>query len=433
MSGETSRSGTPPYCPIYEVSLSDETIERLARCACPESKLISVTPLAFGGSYNNRIYFLKLRPSQANAIGDAAEREVVLKVNGRFFGADKVQNEVACLRLLETYCPAIPVPRVLAWSEDGEHAVLAAQHGNAHIQKFDTSIDRPNKSPSHVGWILMSRAIGEPLSTFNLDQTTLAELARQLADLVAIWRRGIPAQRHCGNARFRSGEYGDASAEITLGDVSGTSNPELVVRGILGEGIKLPAPLGSVADYYKVKLEDKLRQLESKDIFAPNRTLLHPLRMFLSDFLPRLWLDDHDSGTDEASKFIFTHYDLSPRNVLISGQPPQITGIVDFEFAGFFSPLEEFLNDYVGNDGDWPKAVYDAYLERLEERGIATPARSISKKVWERAFRIEKLVEHIAPWWLPGQFSGAGLEEELKKSRQTAQEMLEKLEKSLPA
>ena len=423
------RPQTPPHHPIHGVHMSTGTIEHLISQGFPDSKLISVTQLESGRSYNNRIYYLKIHCSSRKAEpGPLAgfEQELVLKVNGRFFGASKVQNEVACLQLLESYCPDVPAPRPLAWSEDGVNMTIRSNTSGT----WDTR-EIPTQQKDKVGWILITRLTGEPLSMLQLDEATMMDLAQQLAHHVASWRRDIPSQAHCGNLRFCHGEYVNMPADITPEDY-----PALVIRGLLSEDIKLREGITSVGGYYKVKLEDRLRLLETSETHAQNRSLIPLLRTFMEQTLPKLTLDGNSSKDGiPTDQFVFTHYDLSPRNILISGQSPRITGIVDFEFSGFFSPLEEFLNDYVGNRGDWPKEIYNAYLAGLEQNGVATPAKSIASLHWKQAYGLEKLVDNIAPWWLPGEHEGADLAAELKKAEATVREMLEKLEaaSSLPS
>ena len=65
----------------------------------------------------------------------------------------------------------------------------------------------------------------------------------------------------------------------------------------------------------------------------------------------------------------FTHHDFSPGNILV-------TGILDFEFAGFF-PNEESTNDAIVYSEDWPEAVYRVFPEELEGLGERTPLRGI--------------------------------------------------------
>lgn len=85
----------------------------------------------------------------------------------------------------------------------------------------------------------------------------------------------------------------------------------------------------------------------------------------------------------------------------MSGDPPSITGILDFEFSGFFPASEEFIQDHIRSFREWPIETYKAYLERLEELGVETPAKSIDKHVWHQLISIFEMIENVSPWWLP--------------------------------
>src|SRR5271155_2008118 len=86
-------------------------------------------------------------------------------------------------------------------------------------------------------------------------------------------------------------------------------------------------------------------------------------------------------SSDRPTAMTFTHYDFSPCNILVSeGSPPLITGILDFEFADFFPNKEEFTNNAIANDQDWPEAAYRAFLEELEKLGERTPLRGIDQE-----------------------------------------------------
>ncbi|KAM0201440.1 hypothetical protein ACHAQI_011294 [Fusarium lateritium] len=271
------------------------------------------------------------------------------------------------------------------------------------------------------GWILMTRVPGEPIDLSEHDNDRLADLALQLADHVTNWRQNIPCQIYGGNMRFQEDEYKDSRPDVTLID-SRELGANFVIRGILGEGVRSLDPIATVEDYYKVTMENKLKTLEANETFEPNRSLLAPVRNFMREILPSM-----TSLNTGALAFVFTHYDLSPRNVLISGEPPQITGIVDFEFAGFFPPLDEFLNDYIENSNDWPKDMYEVYLKRLEENGVPTPLKGVDKDHWEQNYLLQQLVQNIAPWYLPGEYQGEELKQELDKSKVLVKDLLEKL------
>lgn len=419
---DTARPQTPPHHPIYGVHMPDDAIRNIVNTVFPHSKLHSIEQLPSGKSYNNRVYFISI--TQANS---PQKQDFVIKVNGRFFGSNKIENEVASLRLLEAFCPNVPAPKVIAWSIDGVEITTTSPSADS-----PETIRRPVHQDiplTYGGWIIMSRVPGEPISNLDLDETTMEGIARQLADVATSWRRDIPRQRYCGNSCLRLENKHQESADITLEASNGHGSTEILIRGILVDEIMPSAPaIPSLADYYRVRIVKKLEGLKSSKTFAPNHGLVPVIQEFLEKDFSHLLLDSALELTSPGDrKFTFTHYDLSPRNVLVTGQPPQITGIVDFEFSGFFSPIEEFLNDSVGNDADWDKTTYDAYLERLDQNGICTPGKSFEEKFWEQSLALEKLVENITPWWLPGGRQGDKLEEELKKAEREVKKAIEAL------
>lgn len=339
------RPSTPPHNPNYGVRMSPESIKSIMHEAMQGLDWVYIDPLPPLRPFNNRIYFLKAFCYQLNAQQDDAVLECqdyVLKINGRGFEADKIQNEVSCLRLLEAYCPEIPVPRAVAWSQDGSTAEII-NTGRA----ITKSLDLKPMDGTLEGWILMTRASGKPVDLVSISSKTKTSLATGLADIVTNWRQNVPLQMHGGNLRFLEGDYKDSRPDITLPNAARATTDNLVIRGMLGDGLQQLEGIRTIANYYKIRLENKLRTLKTNNIFAPNRDIAAPIRSFIEDVLPSMAI--LKTGPDV---FLFTHFDLSPRNVLVSGTPPQITGIVDFEFSGFFPPLDGFLNDIVGNNGD---------------------------------------------------------------------------------
>lgn len=417
-----SSSVTPPHHPIHGVHVAQSTIDQIIR-AFPNSQLTKTKLLERGKSYNNRIYFLNVSRYGPCSLfpEEDTECEVVLKANGRFFGADKIQNEVGFLRVLQHYCPRIPTPRVLAWSENGEDMVTSMPRGD---EEKTTTLAIEGKE--HGGWILMSRVKGKSLSDLQLDEPTMSRLMVDLADIVAEWRTAIPAQKYVGSLRFCSSEdMKREKPDIQLGEAGTASQLDMVVRGILIDGIKFTHPVLEPAEYHAIKIREKMKELQTSDTYARNRTLVPKLEAFVKDTLPHLNILGREEG------YVFTHYDLSPRNVLISGSPPQISGIVDFEFSGFYSILDEFLNDYGANVEDWKKHHYDTYLERLESKGIKTPLKGIDKATWDKAHSVDRMLENIAPWWLPGPHEGEALQEELKQAEAIVLEKITALEKTV--
>ncbi|KAK0725954.1 kinase-like domain-containing protein [Lasiosphaeris hirsuta] len=395
---DTADPGVTPSHPAYGVSLSPEVIRDIVSSGWPGSTVESIKPLGAGTSFNNKIYFLKMHHADERvAFG---WKDAVLKVNGTIYDGDKVQNEVACLRLLEMYCPDLPIPRVLAWSETGASATFVSST-HAETKVLGETLP-PDTAKRTEGWILTSRVPGSPVAPAELDAAALASLATQTADIVATWRQAIPPQPHCGSIQIRSGPTTNG---ITLTKPLGPGIPALAIQGLLVEELKLASPITNLHEYYTLKLQNKLNLLSTAPAYASNRHLLDPLREFLT-VLPTL------SFATLPSTFCFTHYDLYPRNILVSGT--QITGIVDWEFSGFFPAVDEFLDDWV--DGDWPEEFYTTFLGRLEEQGVPTPRGSVDGDGWSTAYWVEKIVESAAPWWLPGDLDAEMVERGLRNA-----------------
>ncbi|KAI1035223.1 hypothetical protein LB504_006072 [Fusarium proliferatum] len=381
------RPTTPPHHPNFGVSMSSESINRLVRHVLPDTTRIEVEALPSLKSFNNRIYYLECHRESQSGNNEARVDELVLKINGRGFGSEKVQNEVSCLRLLDHFCPEIPTPRAIAWSQDGFTInTKDARHGEMKLSAVDETSS---------GWILMTKVPGTPIELSALNNDDRFHLATQLADYVTNWRRNVPPQNFAGNISFH--QMG-CQPDIKIPSSSRDNEMQVSIRGMLGEELHCQDGIASLAVYYKLRIQNKMETLVTKETFSSNRDLIQPLDAFLQQDLPTI-----KALNTKDDSFVFTHYDLSPRNILVSGQPPHITGIVDFEFSGFFPPLDEFLNDCIANDGDWPKDMYDVYLKRLEYNGIPTPLEGIKKEDWEQMALLEDLVEKIAPWWLPGE------------------------------
>ncbi|KAK9367471.1 hypothetical protein V1509DRAFT_640745 [Lipomyces kononenkoae] len=385
------RETTPETHPLQGVYFSSETIVSIIDFLVPGCNILAIDPLEHGKSFNNRIYFLKIYiPDDLllHSLNNGAVNDLVLKLNGKFFDQTKSENEVSCLSLLEYLVPEIPSPRVLAWSDSKNsvvHRLTVA--GTLATKEFEINSEADGQLQ---GWILMTRLPGVPLSTLNLDTDKLKVVGEQLADIVYRWRESLPAWASAGNLKCEiphGKEQDPNSLEVAGLRIASSSN-------MPGFGVKVVEPLLSQLKYYRVKLETRLQKLQELDIFAGNRHLIAPIREFIAIQLPQLGI------SNGKNHFLFTHYDLSPRNVLMSADHMKITGIIDFEFSGFFPELDEFVNDSVANEGDWPDAFYEAYLSRLELCGMNTPRKGIKDQYWREATWLSRLEDNIAPWWL---------------------------------
>ncbi|KAK1758880.1 kinase-like domain protein [Echria macrotheca] len=396
---ERSRSPTPPHHPIHGVSLPEAHIEKIAEIVFPGREAINIRQLESGKSFNNRIYYLDFPGELQNNLG------CVLKVNGRFFGADKIQNEVSCLNILGQYCPDIPSPSVVAWSEDGTTVAIP---GHPPV-RLDEDV-----APSSPGWILMTRVPGSPVSDLQLNDDDMTSICEQLADMVAQWRLRIPPQTYCGNLTFHSGPSESADIRLDIDPENSHGSHTLAVRGLVDGAIRLSEPIASEVQLHRIRLEAKLCELNTDETYSPNRRLAPEICEFIEKTLPRLF---HGAPSSSSSSFVFTSYDLAPRNVLVvrtdRNAPPKISGIIDFEFAGFFPEKEEFMEAYVAGRSDWGEPGYSSFLKRLQQLGVDTPPipgeGSGSVQSWTRERLLSTMIDNIAPWWLPGPYEGEEL------------------------
>ncbi|PYH76330.1 hypothetical protein BO82DRAFT_359213 [Aspergillus uvarum CBS 121591] len=385
------RETTPEIHPTQGVYLSRETIVSIIDFLIPGCNILAIDPLEHGKSFNNRIYFLKIYVPDdllLHGLKNGAVNDLVLKLNGKFFDQTKSENEVSCLSLLEYFVPEIPSPRVLAWSDSKNFVIhKLTVVGTLATKQFAINSEADGQLQ---GWILMTRLPGVPLSTLNLDTDKLKVVGEQLADMVYRWRQSLPASTTAGNlvCGLPHGKKQDPNSfEVAGLRITSSSN-------MPGFGVKVFEPIIGQLQYYRVRLETRLQKLQELDVFARNRHLIPPIREFIAIQLPKLGIGS------EKNRFLFTHYDLSPRNVLMSADHTKITGIIDFEFSGFFPELDEFVNDSVANKGDWPDAFYEAYLSRFEAWGMNTPRKGIKDQYWREATTLSRLEDNIAPWWL---------------------------------
>ena len=318
--------------------------------------------------------------------------EAVLKVSGKFFGRDKVQNEVSCLLLQEKYCPSVPAPRVLAWADDGATIRRVVRSASAEADGISTDIAVPDlllaPEASGRGWILMTRRPGRTLRLDDLQEKRGDDVMRQLAQFMAQWRQQLPQTVSIGNLKHEQSDNSLRFDEVYESFFDAELRTH--VDGVLLCDHVPPGAIASRLNYYRIKLLDQLRKRETEAVFAAIRHDVSTLvQKFMQDSLPNLSLF-HRSITDD---FTFTHYDFSPRNILVSkDDPPHVTGVFDFEFAGFFPTEEEFTNNAIANAGDWSVASFDIFLTELENLGVKTPWNGMDKDAWQEACKLVQII-----------------------------------------
>lgn len=414
------RETTPETQPTQGVYFSRETITRIIHSLVPGCRVVAIDSLEHGKSFNNRIYFLNIfvpDDLDLHGLNSGTVNDLVLKLSGKFFDQAKSENEVSCLALLEYLVPEIPSPRVFAWSDSKGFIVhKLTVMGALATKKFDVNY----KADGQIqGWILMTRLSGIPLSTVNLDTDKLKVVGEQLADIVYRCRQSLPAWASARNLEYqflhRKKQDSNSLVVAALCIASSSNMP--------GFDVKYFEPIISLLQYYRVRLETQLQKLQELDIFAGNKYLIHPLREFIAMQLPKVGI------SNEKNLFLFTHYDLSPRNTLISTDQAKITGIIDFDFSGFFPELDEFVNDSTANKGNCPDTFYKAYLGRLEACGMNTPRNGIKDQLWRETTLLSRLENNIAPWWLENVApeNRSQHSEDLRKSKEIVLETIQLL------
>ena len=413
-------AATPPNQPTYGVHFTSAKINEIIAHVFPDRMVESIEPLPSHQSFNNRIYFLELTSSAGLEVNDA-----VLKVSGLFYGALKIQNEVASLFLLEKNCPAIPAPRVLAWSANGSESVYIVERSSEGAIKFKISAhplsDDDDDSSDH-GWMLLSKRPGRVLDGSDLRGEAGTKIMRQLAGFVCQMRQKIQHDTFVGNLTLEP-DLADPRIVDVLGEIY--LGLKIKVEGLLNCKDIPVTIVASDLEYYETRLRDQLIRLDTEKVLASNRLEISPLvERFLVSGLSELHLFKQQTPP------VFTHYDLSPRNVLLS-ESGSITGLLDFEFAGFFPQEEEFANIEVSNEGDWPADAYATFLNELEFLGVKTPLKGFSEICWTEAKLLMKLIENIAPWFLGGDshMEDAELRQECQKAAENVRSCIEEFSK----
>lgn len=442
----SAASETPPHHPVYNVRLAQTTIAAIVGRVYPDSQLLECHQLDRSKSFNNRVYFLDVEPSSGE--GSRTPIKLVLKVCGQFFGTTKVQNEVSALLLLKRFCPSVPVPRIIAWSQTGK--TIATMHdGKIHYIADGLALNTPDDFVACQGWVLQTRLPGRILEPEDLDGTHGASILQQLAQFMAAWRTMVPSPSLIGNMRFaEDGERDVFTAVISDLDVGRMST---TIGGSILTYKYSPTPLKSWADYYSYQLNDQYKHLLGSPGLSTLRTAIQTkVSRFLLQ-LPKLPFLSNPS-------IRFTHMDFAPRNLLVSNDAEsgglRVTGILDFEFAAFLPAPSEFLNSLVNQADDWPLHHYRTFmleLHRIEseapgtgktETNIAVPSIDpptdecqnsdrclCSYHTLQHLSALEGIIGSTAPWWI-NSTSHLGRDDELEKEcRKLADTVLKGIQK----
>ena len=143
------------------------------------------------------------------------------------------------------------------------------------------------------------------------------------------------------------------------------------------------------------------------------------MRTFISDKLPLLSI----FSDPELPLNAFTHGDFSDRNLLYvrDNQEDSVnfSGWVDWEFAGYHNPFEEFLmleneEEFVGRSsyellredgGGGTRSSLDGFYKLLDNLGVNAPLQETKhynaiRKHWNTARHLYQLQSNIIPWFV---------------------------------
>ncbi|KAF4446984.1 protein kinase-like protein [Fusarium austroafricanum] len=323
-------------------------------------------------------------------------------MNAREFGPAKVENEVLSLLLLQKMCPKIPVPRVLAYSEEGRTLHKCDAGG--------TAASSENLGTGFPGWVLMTRLPGRPLDACDRSPEDLSLLSRQLADIVASWRKDIPCAQGSANIHYQPFE----AEKLELGD-----------------GDDGCPPATSFLDFWKMQINWKIKDIRQSSVFSDGtEEIVVSVSDILENVLPRLL----SKTPIEHDRFVFTHGDLFPRNILVSEKkPPRITGIIGFEFSGFYPPWKEYVQEWQPYKrlADWPAEVYQQFLINVEASGDST-LHSTSQHDRAVIHELYRLRNYLDSGWLVDEYGEEAAAARAKSEIENAVKALRQLANMSP-
>ena len=128
---------------------------------------------------------------------------------------------------------------------------------------------------------------------------------------------------------------------------------------------------------------------------------------------------------------------------MVDGPALRISGLVDWEFSGFFSLFDEFLSaseeifdygqpvlDLVQTGMDSKTSLPKLLLEHLHSLGVSSPMTGAVEKHWHTATRLHQLQENLAPWWLREESQGENLNQQLHDAADKVEAAMVDLERT---
>jgi Ser/Thr protein kinase RdoA (MazF antagonist) len=408
-------SSTPPYLPTYQVYLNEQRIKTIINAVFPDFEVTGIQQLESGQSYNNRIYFIDTTHRKNPPDGNPASRRFVLKLAGHYFNHRKIENELGCLLLLKRYCPEVPVPEVFAWSGNGG-AIETVDGSYLQASEGQPFSDHP--------WILISRLPGRSLTVADLDSDQRGTILKQLAGHLVSWRTKVPELRRWGHLRLRPTE-GMKQKSNCNSDL--LPDKLFCVENSLFHSFTWPATWR----YLPTSAADQLARLEKEPQFRWTwESYGKTWKKWVDEDLMRFSLPP-----PEICKL--THFDFSPRNVLVLDADGvlSVTGVLDFEFAGFFPPTEEFINALVRQDTDWEERHWDIIMREMANLGQKVPPTPgipkhacFNEVEWKQLCLIVRIIDRMAPWEImAGKFDDEELRRELEDAAKIVNEGMREL------
>jgi hypothetical protein len=400
---------TPPHHPTYNVKLTHQQVEDIVQSVFKDGRVVRAEELPRGQSFNNRIYFITVESHHPDQ--QSLPEQYVLKLCGHYFGSTKVQNELCAIELVRKFCPSVPIAETVAWSFDGRACFSRDVDGRLAQAMLSGKSDRP--------WILQRRLRGRMLTIGDLDGKFGQHILHRLAQHLAAWRTQIPDQTRIGNMMLEAHPRSNIPAEDS---VLYTAQGEVQINGLLLNHRPNTPVLSTWAGYYENQLRDQYDHLIGTPALSQ---LAESIQLSVAKFLPEL----KHLPFLKSKSIKFSHMDFSPRNTLISesadaSEAPEITGILDLEFAAFLPAPSEFLNSIVNQADDWPVRHYQTLLvelrqlERIEKRNDAgltvevpmvdPPQESCQNPesclcgyhTFQALATLQAVIAAVAPWWI---------------------------------